>query len=241
MSGRMGAPHALAARLAGALLWLTAGPAAAGAADGHAWRREDAGGGCQLETAPVAGRDYIAARAACVVPASIEVVGAVLQDIERYPEWMEDCAQTKLLKVIDRERDRYVFWFRQHVTLFADRDMVLESEGVVLEDRRIVVRASSTSSVPYDSGGRYVRMPAFESEWVLEKLDDARTRVSFMIAPDLAAGLPLGFANAKIKETPLRSLQGLARMARLPRYAARGPARDAATSGASPGAAPSRR
>lgn len=207
--------------------------------EGYRWRPTESADGCEASASDVAGKPYVAARAACTIPASVDVLGAVLEDIERYPEWMQDCAQTRLLKVLDRGRDAYLFWFRQHVTLFTDRDMVLRSETVIREPRRRVVRAWATSELPYDAGKGYVRMRSFSSEWVLEPLDDGQTRVTFMVDPDPAPGLPIGIANSTIQRTPLKSLRGLARMARLPRYADRaraatpsGSAQDAIRTGA---------
>jgi ribosome-associated toxin RatA of RatAB toxin-antitoxin module len=185
---------------------------AADAAPPYRWGAGDAVDGCEVSTSPVEGKPYVAARAVCVVPAGLDAVAAVLADIERYPEWMKDCAGTKVLQVVDRERDVYLIWFHQHVTLFTDRDMVLRSEVVQRDERRRVIRASATSTVPHDSGKGYVRMPSFSSEWVLEALDAAHTRVSFTIDPDLGPGLPTGIANARIRATPLGSLQGLARI-----------------------------
>lgn len=225
-------PAALAAGVAGALLGIAAAPAAAQAPDGYRWTVEEAVDGCELASGPVEGKPYVAARSVCVVPAPLDAVAAVLVDIERYPDWMQDCSQTKLLKVVDRARDAYVFWYRQHVALFSDRDMVLRSELVVREEDRRVIRAFSTSDVPYDAGRGYVRMPSFYSEWVLERIDAGRTRVSFLIDPDLADGLPVGLANATIRKTPLQTLRGLARMVALPRYAGQARAPGGAGAGA---------
>jgi ribosome-associated toxin RatA of RatAB toxin-antitoxin module len=209
---------ALVPRTAGLLLWFFATSAAAQAPDRYSWKLEDTIDGCQLNTSKVSGKAYIAAQSVCVVPANIEVVGAVLRDIEHYPEWMQDCSQTKMLKVVDRGREIYVFWFRQHITLFTDRDMVLKSELTIHEEGRRVIKANSTSDEAYDSGKGYIRMPSFASEWVLEKLDEQKTRVSFMIDPDLAEGLPVGIANSKIKKTPFKSIRGLMKMAKLQKY-----------------------
>lgn len=218
MLPRVVSAGALVPRTAGLLLWLFAASASAQAPDRYSWKLEDTIDGCQLNTSKVAGKDYIAAKSVCVVPANIEVVGAVLRDIENYPEWMQDCTQTKMLKVVDRVREIYVFWFRQHIALFTDRDMVLKSEQTVNEESRRVIQANSTSEVAYDSGKGYIRMPSFASEWVLEKLDDQKTRVSFMIDPDLAAGLPVGIANSTIKKTPFKSIRGLTKMVQLQKY-----------------------
>lgn len=205
----------------GLLALVVAAPALAQTSAERAWRAEEAVDGCQVTTREVPGRPYVAARASCIVPAELEVVARVLRDIERYPEWMQDCSQTKILKVVDRERDVYVFWFRQHIALFADRDMVLRSEVPVHEKDRRVIRATSTNDTSYDAGRGYVRMPSFASEWVLERVGAQQTRVSFMIEPDLGAGLPTGIANSVIAKTPLQSIrQGLTRMAKRPEYLA---------------------
>jgi hypothetical protein len=206
-------PHA-----AGVLLWIAAGSAAAQAPDKYRWELADTEDGCQLSTSKVAGMDYFAARSTCVVTANIEVVGRVLRDIESYPEWMFDCSDTKMLKVVDREKDVYVFWFRQHISLLSDRDMVLKSEVPVHDENRRVIEAFSSGDSVYDSGKGYVRMPSFNSEWVLEKIDERQTRVTFMIDPDLGGSLPLGIANSTIKKTPFKSIQGLKKMVDLPKY-----------------------
>ena len=97
------------------------------AADRYQWRLVDTKDGCQIYTSVVNGRDYVAAKATCVIPARIEVIGVVIRDIANYPEWMEDCKDTKILKTVDDENDVFIFWIRQHVTLLTDRDMVIKS------------------------------------------------------------------------------------------------------------------
>ena len=55
-------------------------------------------------------------------------------------------------------------------------------------------------------------MPSFTSEWRLEEIDPERTRVSFMIDPDLGEGLPLGLTNSLIAQMPFKSIRGLTRV-----------------------------
>jgi hypothetical protein len=179
----------------------------------YQWRLEATQDGCQTFVSEIAGRKYVAARTECVLAVEKARIGPVLRDIAAFPGWMHDCKETKLLQVVDRDRDVYVFWFRQHIPFLTDRDVVLRSEARLSSDRDVIV-ASATREVGYDSGKGYVRMPAFTSEWVIEAVDAQHTRVSFMIDPDLGDGLPGGVANGKIRETPLRSIQGLARLLR---------------------------
>lgn len=203
--------------LASTLLPLLLGPvlAAAEPADRYHWTLKKEERGCLIETSAVSGKRYIAAKATCTVHATLHDIGDILRDIAAYPRWMHDCTTTTMLKVVDRERDTYLFWYRQHVPILADRDMVLKSEvrRVEADEKQVYsIVASSTDEVAFDAGKGYVRMPSFTSEWRLEALDAEHTRVSFMIDPDLGEGLPVGLATPRIAQVPFRSIQGLIRV-----------------------------
>jgi hypothetical protein len=188
-------------------------------ADKYQWQLVDTKDGCQIYTSPVAGRDYIAAKATCLIPARIEVVSVVLRDIATYPEWMEDCKETKVLKVVDDEKDVFIFWFRQHITLLTDRDMVIKSKVKMnLENGHHILYIDETNEIPYDSGKGYVRMPSFSSVWTLDWVDREHTRVTFMIDPDLGKGVPSGIANSVIKNTPYKSLKGMMKEVKKSKY-----------------------
>jgi hypothetical protein len=189
------------------------------AADKYQWKLVDTDDNCEIYTSPVAGKDYVAAKATCLIPARIEVLGIVLRDIANYPEWMEDCKDTKILKVVDDENDVFIFWFRQHVALLKDRDMILRSKTAIdMKGGINLVYADSTTEMDYDSGKGYVRMPSFYSLFTLEWVDRENTRVTFMIDPDLGEGVPTGIANRTIRKLPLKSLKNMAKMAKKSRY-----------------------
>jgi hypothetical protein len=188
-------------------------------ADRYQWKLVDTDDGCQTYTSLVAGKDYVAAKTTCVIPARKEVLGVVLREIENYPEWMEDCKETKILKVVDEQNDVLIFWLRQHIQLFTDRDMVLKSKTIMDPSKgQDIIYADLTNEIPYDSGKGYVRMSSFHSVWTLDWIDREHTRVTFMIDPDLGAGLPKGIANGKIKDTPIKSLKKLMKMVKNPKY-----------------------
>lgn len=204
--------------MVGLPLWLVWSSALGQGPGTYAWKLEDSVEGCQTSTSQVAGKEYIAAKSTCLFPANIEVVGAVLRDIERYPEWMEDCTQTTLLKVVDRTHEVYVFWYRQHIPVFTDRDMVLRSELTVNQEAYRVVEADVTTEVAFDSSKRFIRMPSFHAQWVLEKLEERQTRVTYLIDPELGPGLPVDIANATIARIPFESLRHMMKMVRLQKY-----------------------
>jgi len=189
------------------------------AADKYSWKQVDVQDGCRIFTSPVAGKDYIASRATCLVPARMEVLAAILRDIPGFPAWMHDCKETKMLKILDDEEDVLVFWLRQHIDLLSDRDMVLKSRTVLdVQSGTSLIYTDSTSDLTYDSGKGYVRMPSFHSLWTLQWVDRENTRVTFMIDPDLGPGVPTGMANSKIKTNPYITIKNMMKMARQPKY-----------------------
>lgn len=189
------------------------------ATDIYQWKAAGTQDGCQIYVSDVAGKEYIAAKATCDIPAGMDVIGVILRDIAGYPRWMHDCSDTKIIQVIDDEKDVFIFWFRQHVSLFSDRDMVLKSKTLYYPDKgQSLIYADSTDETAYDSGKKYVRMPSFKSLYVLEYLERDKTRVTLMIDPDLGKGLPVSVANRSIKSTPLQTLNKMASMAKQKRY-----------------------
>jgi hypothetical protein len=189
------------------------------AADRYQWKLVDTEDGCQIYTSVVAGRDYVAAKTTCVIPARIEVVGVVIRDIANYPEWMEDCKETKILKTVDDENDVFIFWIRQHVTLLTDRDMVIKSRVKMnLEKGQDLIYGDLTNEMSYDSGKGYVRMPSFNSLFTLDWIDRENTRVTYMIDPDLGKGVPSSVANSVIKKTPYKSLKKMMKEVKKSKY-----------------------
>jgi len=189
------------------------------AADKYQWEFAGTEHKCQIYTSVVPGKDYIAAKASCVIPTRKEVLGVILRDIAGYPEWMEDCKETKILKTVDDQNDVFIFWFHQHIPLFTDRDMILISRVVIDPPKgQDLVYTDSTDEIRYDAGKGYVRMPSFSSLWTLEWVDREHTMVTFMIDPDLDKGLPKNISNATIKQLPYKSLKRLMKIVKKPKY-----------------------
>jgi hypothetical protein len=189
------------------------------AVDRYQWKLVDTEDGCQIYTSAVAGRDYVAAKTTCVIPTKIEVVGVVIRDIANYPEWMEDCKETKVLKTVDDENDVFIFWVHQHVTLLTDRDMVIKSKIIMnLEKGRYLIYGDLTNEMSYNSGKGYVRMPSFNSLFTLDWIDREHTRVTYMVDPDLGKGVPSSVANSVIKQNPYKSLKKMMKEVKKSKY-----------------------
>lgn len=187
--------------------------------DKYQWKLVDTENDCQVYTSSVAGKGYIAAKASCIVPARMETIGEVLRDIANYPEWMEDCKETKMLKVVDDANDVFIFWFRQHIPFRTDRDMVMKSHVMIdYQKSQNIIFSDLTREMNYDAGKGYIRMPSFSSVISLDWIDRDHTRITFMIDPDLGEGLPHFIANPMIKTTPLKSLKRMMKFLKNPKY-----------------------
>jgi hypothetical protein len=192
-------------------------------ADEYKWILTRTINGCQIYTSVVSGKEYIAAKATCVIPAGIEIVSEVLRDIPNYPKWMEGCAETRVLKAYDPENDGYIFWYHLAVPIVTDRDMILKcSVRMDIKEGKNVIYTRSTKEIPYNAGKGYVRMPSFTSMWVLEYIDIKNTRATFMIDPDLGKGIPISVANHRISTMPYKSLMKMKKMVRDPQYIDKG-------------------
>lgn len=185
----------------------------------YQWKQEWSEDNCINYSSVVAGKDYIAAKAVCEIPARLEVIAMILHDIENYPKWMADCQATKMLKVEDDEKDTLVFWFHQHIPLLKDRDMVLRSIVTTDYSRGThLIEVFSTEDIKFDSGKNVYRMPSFFARYKLEWLDREHTRVTYLIDPDLGKGLPVGISNSTIRKIPFRSMVGMRKMATEKKY-----------------------
>jgi len=181
----------------------------------YEWKLERTEDNCKTYTSVVAGKEYIAAKAICDVPARLEVMGLILREIENFPEWMADCKATKILKVENEEKDTIVFWLHQHIPILKDRDMVLRSTVLIDYAKGLnLIEARSTDDIKYDSGKSVFRMPSFYAQYRLEWIDREHTRVTYLIDPDLGSGLPVGISNSTIRKIPLRSMEGMMKLAR---------------------------
>jgi hypothetical protein len=183
------------------------------------WKLEKQKGGCLIYTSEVPGKDYIASKCVCLVSAKMDVVGLILRDITNFPEWMSDCSATRMLKVVNDQSDSFIFWFQQHIPLLTDRDMVLRTNvNQNYQKGTSIIDIANTGELSYDAGKGYVRMPSFNSQWLLEYVDKDTTKVTFMIDPDLGKGVPKSIANSIITDTPYKSIMGMLKMTKQSKY-----------------------
>ena len=180
--------------------------------------------GVTMHSRKVAGYDESEFKGSLIVNQPIEVIGAVLTDIASYTDWFFSCIQAiripykgstnlKFLLYVVAEPP-WPIWKRDVVYHASTR--IDFSSGIVM----IQGKALRNASMPIKEN--HVRITDSALEWVLERLDDTRTEVSFRKRTNIGGNLGNYLSNLGCRKTIFESLVNLDRIASKPKYATLG-------------------
>ncbi|MCW8141125.1 MAG: hypothetical protein KIT58_19670 [Planctomycetota bacterium] len=201
-------------RVIGATLLAAAlmGPAVA-AGEGR-WEHIAREQGVDVYRRAVSGSDLVAFKGVAEVEAPLTRVLWVLADNDRRTEWIDLCAESRVLeRVSDHESviyQRYALpWY------LSDRDYVFRARAALEADGVVRLRMVSVEhpAAPPTVG---VRARRLESTYVLTPLGERRTRVEVEIHTDPCGLVPDWLVNVVQKRWPLATLQGIRRQVRRP-------------------------
>ncbi|HDP79467.1 MAG TPA: hypothetical protein ENN21_01345 [Spirochaetes bacterium] len=182
------------------------------------WKPVSSADGIQVYTQPVEGSDMDAFRGVAVVDAPIESVAAVINDIPAQPRWMASCTEARVIKELG-ENAVLIYRVTKAPWPVSDRDMVIVSTAVIEPGgRRIVANFAATDNHGVPPRNGVVRIRKMRGQWILEKLSPDRTRVSLTVHSDPGGSLPPSVANRASRDIPLKTLRGLRRIVREPKY-----------------------
>lgn len=157
---------------------------------------------------------YIETRSVAVVDKPIDLLWQILIDIESYPTWMYRCTDAELISQTD-DLSR-VLYFSQSVPFGSP-------------DRQVITRAVTTRSEKSDSYDVRVIsldhenyqlnsdlnttdrqwMNAFRGRWILQRLDDERSEVTYTAFTDPGGFAPAFIVNRVIRNVTFNSLAGM--------------------------------
>jgi len=189
----------------GLLLHLS--PRVALAADG--WRTVARESGALVMLRDVPGRSFPTFRAVWQVQENIYDVLAVLSDVERHTQWIDNNAVSRLLK--KKSEFAYVVYSRTDAPWpVADRDAVYHSRVTVHEKERLVmVRfwAGKSARMPPVSG--VVRMSNLRGYYGLKMLGPKKTQVDYEVDADPAGWIPTWIGKIALKKSILKTVRAL--------------------------------
>ncbi len=182
------------------------------------WKLVKNADGIQIYTMPLEGSDVDAFRGVVVVDASLTSVLAVINDVPSQPRWMASCAEARVLRRINGNR-AIVYRVTKAPWPVSDRDMVIISTVTVAPGGRTAVvtfAITEDHKVPLRPGT--VRMKEMEGKWILERLADDKTRVILQVRSNPGGSIPSSVANMASRSIPFKTLQGLRRTVKEPKY-----------------------
>jgi len=183
------------------------------------WKFDRETDGCQIFTSEVPNQRFIASKCVSIINARIDEIGVVLRDIQNFPAWIPDCIMSRILMTLNDEKDIIIFYLQQKIPILANRDMVLKTNVVLNYDKgHAYIGVDQTGNVNYPSPDGFIRMEGFNCSWFLEYIDREHTRATYIINPNLGGKVPGAFANHRIKELSYKTMLGMKRIVKEPKY-----------------------
>ncbi len=181
------------------------------------WKLARNEAGIKIYTQNVEGQSLDKFKAVGVVNTSVAIIVEVLKDVNNYHLWYGDCKSQKELKKYS-PLDTLVYHV-QKVPVISNRDVVVRGKITVNYKKGTAtqVMRAVKSSVGKDSGN--VRMPFMEGSFVLKQLSPKSTRVTYTMLANPGGSVPGWLANSTAKKQPFKTLMGLRKVVKNPKYA----------------------
>jgi len=172
----------------------------------------------KVYTRPVEGSSMDEFMGVTVINAPIETCAAVLRDVPAQPQWMGDCLKARVLKVINK--DRLVAYNVLNGTWpLSDRDLQIDTSfDENYKNGKVVVSMKVYPETLVPVNKSYVRVTDFAAKCILEKIDDSKTKVTYINRINPMAPVPAAIANRVVRKNPYNTLKGMKKMVKLQKY-----------------------
>lgn len=192
-------------------IWMLAA-AGARASDPNAasdWELVTEEDGVVVTQRAVPDREFPTFRGTTVIDATPYEILAVIQDVTRHTEWMENCIEARKLEE-DGKGQRLGYNRTDLPWPLADRDAVILAQLTIREPDRSLLLEFAASEHPAAKPIRgVVRMPTTNGHYKLESHTPNQTQVEYQVDTDPGGHLPKWLVRRSTKYLPLRTLTGL--------------------------------
>jgi hypothetical protein len=155
------------------------------------------------------GRSFPTFRGVGLINANIYQVLAVMSDIARHTEWLEQCLDSRLLRKINKRQ--YIVYSRTHAPWpVSDRDAVYQSK-VEFDATHSFIHVqfwAIPSSLMHPVKG-VVRMTDLQGHWKLWARQEHQTLMEYQVNADPKGLLPQWVAKLATKNLPLHTIRNL--------------------------------
>jgi hypothetical protein len=180
--------------------------------------------GVTIHSRKLAGHAESEFKGARIYNQPVEVIGAVLADIPSYPRWFFNCIQAQKIPVGTSTNLNFLLYIIVKTPWpLWNRDVIYATETRIdITVGKIVVWSKAVPDALAPTKEKHVRVTDSTLEWVIERLDDSRTMVSFTKRINAGGRIGSYLSDAGCRKTIFESLLNLAHIAAEPQYAALG-------------------
>ena len=154
----------------------------------------------------------------------VEVVGAVLADIPAYTQLFYNCRYArKLQHKMSSDHNFLLYMVIETPWPLWDRDIIYFARTTIdIGSERILIQSKALGEPIVPIRKDHVRITDSELQWILERFDSIRTKVTFTKRTNAGGSLGGYLSDVGCRKTIFHSLINLHRIAADPKYAALG-------------------
>lgn len=193
-------------------------------ASGEDWVFVENNRGVTIHSRNLAGYAESEFRGTRILNYPVEVIAAVLADIPSYPRWFFNCIKAIKIPDTTSANPNFVLYIvvRAPWPLW-NRDVIYTTETRIdMLTGKITVWGKTVQEAKVPIERKHVRVTDSELKWVLARIDDSRTKVSFTKRINAGGSIGSYLSDLGCRKTIFESLVNLSGIAADPKYAALG-------------------
>lgn len=174
------------------------------------WKLAKSGDGVEVYTRSKEGQKVKEFRAETTVNKTVEDVVALIDKIDQYPAWQDNCDDAHVVE--QRDGSRVVARYTASTPWpFTDRDVVIEMKKQPQSNGGMKIALNSQHELYPEQKG-YVRIKEAGGFWEIEPLGDGSTSVIYQFHADPGGSVPNWLINAFIVQGPYNSLLAMKKL-----------------------------
>lgn len=170
------------------------------------WELEKDEADIKVYTRKVAGQSLKSFRAETIIAATPEELVNTLTDLSRASEWMDRCAESRILERYDD--NSYLGYTLVDVPWPLQARDIVTRVNVRRQTDRIVIEMKNAPD-GYPEQDDVVRMPKYEGQWILIPQGNGRTQVINQGATSPGGSVPDWLANTEVVDSPYKTMANL--------------------------------
>jgi len=175
------------------------------------WKFISDNDGINLYVREVSGHSEAQFKGVGMVNRPIEAVGSVLSDTTSYPRWFFKCIEAKKIPAENASTLHFFLYVAIDTPWpFSDRDAVYKTEiDVNTALGKVVICSTAVKEALVPIRPNFVRITDSEHQWILEKISEVLTRITFINRTNAAGPFADYLSNPGMRDTTFQSLANL--------------------------------